>query len=474
MEGKEQKFTDLFELREDLGKGAFSVVKKCIDIRTKNEYAAKIFNTKRLNTRELQKLDREARICRLLKHPSIVRLHHVFKEDVVHVTYMVFDLVTGGELFDDIVAREFYSEKDASYCIQQIVESIAYCHQMSIIHRDIKPENLLLSSKNPGAAVKLADFGLAIEVAKGEKGWYGFAGTPGYLSPEVLEKDPYCHPVDVWGCGVVLYILLAGYPPFWDDVQERMYKQIKAARYDFPSPEWDSVTSEAKQLIRGMLTLDQDARLTAEQVLKHPWIKSREKVASTMHRQETITGLKKFNARRKLKAAMHAVGLVAKKSSFFGSTPRPTSPDSTPKTSTSDLGLPLLSECETDTPEYEIILITNKLLNVIAAADFGEYCKYVADDITCFEPEAGGYRVEGLPFHKFYFNNDSSKNPVNVTFLNPKVRMLGDDAAVITYYRIVQSLNSAGGFTSTSSQETRVWQKLEGNWKCVHFHRSSN
>lgn len=109
--------------------------------------------------------------------------------------------VTGGELFEDIVAREFYSEADASHCIQQILESVNHCHQNGVVHRDLKPENLLLASKAKGAAVKLADFGLAIEVMAEQQAWFGFAGTPGYLSPEVLKKEPYGKSVDIWACG---------------------------------------------------------------------------------------------------------------------------------------------------------------------------------------------------------------------------------------------------------------------------------
>lgn len=109
--------------------------------------------------------------------------------------------MTGGELFEDIVAREYYSEADASHCIQQILESVNHCHQHNVVHRDLKPENLLLASKQKGAAVKLADFGLAIEVEGDRQAWYGFAGTPGYLSPEVLKKEPYGKPVDIWACG---------------------------------------------------------------------------------------------------------------------------------------------------------------------------------------------------------------------------------------------------------------------------------
>uniref|UniRef100_A0AAQ4S744 calcium/calmodulin-dependent protein kinase n=1 Tax=Gasterosteus aculeatus aculeatus TaxID=481459 RepID=A0AAQ4S744_GASAC len=264
------RFTEEFQMYEELGKGAFSVVRRCVKVLSGQEYAAKIINTKKLSARDHQKLDREARICRLLKHPNIVRLHDSISEELHH--YLIFDLVTGGELFEDIVAREYYSEADASHCIQQILEAVLHCHQMGVVHRDLKPENLLLASKSKGAAVKLADFGLAIEVEGDQQAWFGFAGTPGYLSPEVLRKDPYGKAVDLWACGVILYILLVGYPPFWDEDQHRLYQQIKAGAYDFPSPEWDTVTPEAKDLINKMLTINPSKRITAAEALKHPWI----------------------------------------------------------------------------------------------------------------------------------------------------------------------------------------------------------
>nr|XP_046195329.1 calcium/calmodulin-dependent protein kinase type II delta 2 chain-like [Oncorhynchus gorbuscha] len=198
------------------------------------------------------------------------------------------------------------------HCIQQIVESVHHCHVNGIVHRDLKPENLLLASKLKGAAVKLADFGLAIEVQGDQQAWFGFAGTPGYLSPEVLRKDPYGKPVDMWACGVILYILLVGYPPFWDEDQHRLYQQIKAGAYDFPSPEWDTVTPDAKDLINKMLTINPGKRITTAEALKHPWICQRSTVASMMHRQETVECLKKFNARRKLKGAILTTLLVTK------------------------------------------------------------------------------------------------------------------------------------------------------------------
>ncbi|XP_077896217.1 calcium/calmodulin-dependent protein kinase type II subunit gamma isoform X20 [Ictidomys tridecemlineatus] len=343
------RFTDDYQLFEELGKekgrfsfsflvllartaglsvrcsrGAFSVVRRCVKKTSTQEYAAKIINTKKLSARDHQKLEREARICRLLKHPNIVRLHDSISEEGFH--YLVFDLVTGGELFEDIVAREYYSEADASHCIHQILESVNHIHQHDIVHRDLKPENLLLASKCKGAAVKLADFGLAIEVQGEQQAWFGFAGTPGYLSPEVLRKDPYGKPVDIWACGVILYILLVGYPPFWDEDQHKLYQQIKAGAYDFPSPEWDTVTPEAKNLINQMLTINPAKRITADQALKHPWVCQRSTVASMMHRQETVECLRKFNARRKLKGAILTTMLVSRNFSVGRQSSAPASP----------------------------------------------------------------------------------------------------------------------------------------------------
>ncbi|KAM7449779.1 Calcium/calmodulin-dependent protein kinase type II subunit gamma [Porites harrisoni] len=468
-----QPFHETYELKEELGKGAFSIVRRCVHKETKVEYAAKIINTRKLSSRDLQKLEREARICRLLKHSNIVRLHASIAEEGYH--YLVFDLVTGGELFEDIVAREYYSEADASHCIQQILESVHHCHQNNVVHRDLKPENLLLASKEKGAAVKLADFGLAIEVDGDKLGWYGFAGTPGYLSPEVLKKEPYGRPVDLWACGVILYILLVGYPPFWDEDQHKLYSQIKAGAYDYPSPEWDTVTDEAKELINTLLSVDASKRITASGALKHPWIVNRERVASKVHRQETLDGLKKFNARRKLKGAILTT-IVARR--FSANSVRPFV--SKKKGSDEELMAHSEDEHEVDTVavkarEQQIIQLTQKLITSITTGDFETYCKLVDSHLTAFEPEARGNLVEGLEFHKFYFDNVHSKRvtPINTTILSPHVHMLGDDAACICYVRLQQFLNSSGVPLTRQSEETRVWHKKGGHWVNVHFHRSN-
>ncbi|XP_043095946.1 calcium/calmodulin-dependent protein kinase (CaM kinase) II beta 1 isoform X13 [Puntigrus tetrazona] len=639
------RFTDEYQLYEELGKGAFSVVRRCVKLSTGQEYAAKIINTKKLSARDHQKLEREARICRLLKHPNIVRLHDSISEEGFH--YLLFDLVTGGELFEDIVAREYYSEADASHCIQQILEAVLHCHQMGVVHRDLKPENLLLASKCKNAAVKLADFGLAIEVQGDQQAWFGFAGTPGYLSPEVLRKEAYGKPVDIWACGVILYILLVGYPPFWDEDQHKLYQQIKAGAYDFPSPEWDTVTPEAKNLINQMLTINPAKRITAQEALKHPWVCQRSTVASMMHRQETVECLKKFNARRKLKGAILTTMLVSrnfsvgsrqttaptsvtaaaaavaaaagttaglveqaaksllnkkadvkkrKSSSTIqymessdssnatvedeemkgklvdnssvqsnpssqpdsahsppgpspalftatkftdllgvvrrGSVPtsdgeggstitpavvsapctpqtpsiptqmsrltdlvssvrRPTAPhtDSEPSAASRPLTAPISAPTHpspspaqpSSSPlpsahsrKQEIIKITEQLIEAINNGDFEAYAKICDPGLTCFEPEALGNLVEGMDFHRFYFENLLSKNskPIHTTILNPHVHLIGEEAACIAYIRLTQYVDGQGRPRSSQSEETRVWHRRDSKWQNVHFHCS--
>ncbi|XP_068114075.1 calcium/calmodulin-dependent protein kinase type II subunit gamma isoform X15 [Hyperolius riggenbachi] len=533
------RFTDEYQLYEELGKGAFSVVRRCVKKSTNQEYAAKIINTKKLSARDHQKLEREARICRLLKHPNIVRLHDSISEEGFH--YLVFDLVTGGELFEDIVAREYYSEADASHCIHQILESVNHIHQHDIVHRDLKPENLLLASKCKGAAVKLADFGLAIEVQGDQQAWFGFAGTPGYLSPEVLRKDPYGKPVDIWACGVILYILLVGYPPFWDEDQHKLYQQIKAGAYDFPSPEWDTVTPEAKNLINQMLTINPAKRITADQALKHPWVCQRSTVASMMHRQETVECLRKFNARRKLKGAILTTMLVSRNFSVGRQSSAPVAAATSAANLAEQAAKSLLNKktdgvkkrkssssvhlmpqtnnknsiispakenpplqttmepqttvvhnatdgikgstesCNTTTEDedlkvrkQEIIKITEQLIEAINNGDFDAYTKICDPGLTSFEPEALGNLVEGMDFHKFYFDNLLSKNtkPIHTTILNPHVHVIGEDAACIAYIRLTQYIDAQGRPRTTQSEETRVWYRREGKWLNVHYHCS--
>ncbi|KXJ26352.1 calcium/calmodulin-dependent protein kinase type II delta chain [Exaiptasia diaphana] len=455
----DKSFSEQYELKSELGKGAFSVVYQCTNKNTGEQYAVKILDVRNMSEKERLKIERETRICRRLTHPNIVRLHSFIRADTSY--YLIFDLVTGGELFEDIVAREYYSETDASHCIQQVLQSVQHCHENHVVHRDLKPENLLLSSKERGAIVKLADFGLAIEIADGLPSWFGLAGTPGYLSPEVLKKEPYGQAVDVWACGVILYILLVGYPPFWDDDKEKLYLQIKQGSYDYPSPEWDSVTKEAKDLINKMLVTDPRRRITAAEALKHPWIVNRERIASTVHRQTTIDGLKKFNARRTLRSAIISTMFLNRRSSKK-------------KISQEDSVQTVIEENNNTVQEKEIIRLTQELLTSVTSGDYVTYTKLVDPHLTAIEPESRGNMVEGLDFHKFYFDNFfPTKQPINTTVLSPHVHMLGPNAACISYIRLSQRILPNGYPDTQQSEETRVWQKKNGSWVNVHFHRSS-
>jgi len=484
------RFSDEYELKEELGKGAFSIVKRCIQKSTQLEFAAKIINTKKLSQRDHQKLEREAKICRQLKHSNIVRLYESIPEEGFH--YLVFDLVTGGELFEDIVAREFYSEVDASHCIQQILDAVRHCHENNIVHRDLKPENLLLASKNKGANVKLADFGLAIEVQGDQTAWFGFAGTPGYLSPEVLKKEPYGKPVDIWACGVILYILLVGYPPFWDEDQHRLYSQIKSGAYDYPSPEWDTVTAEAKNLINSMLTVNPAKRITSSEALKHPWICNREKFASVVHRQETVDCLKKFNARRKLKGAILTTMLATRTRSTINNNNLVTNNKKDIKESTDSNNVTIEDEeikFDRISKEQEIIKVTEQLLSALTSGDFDTFSRLCDPKITCFEPESLGNLVEGMDFHKFYFDNwklsrsdtvvtkvnaPVARSHINTTVLHPTVHLMSDDAACIAYIRLTQFMDRDAAAKTVQHEESRVWHRKNGKWVNVHCHRSIN
>ncbi|MGH0147987.1 UNVERIFIED_CONTAM: hypothetical protein FKN15_039429 [Acipenser sinensis] len=264
------------------------------------------------------------------------------------------------------------------------------------------PENLLLASKSKGAAVKLADFGLAIEVEGDQQAWF----------------------------------------------------------------EWDTVTPEAKDLINKMLTINPAKRITAAESLKHPWISHRSTVASCMHRQETVECLKKFNARRKLKGAILTTMLATR--NFSGKFFYTHSTESSESTNTT------IEDEDTRGRKQEIIKVTEQLIEAISNGDFECYTKMCDPSVTAFEPEALGNLVEGLDFHRFYFENLWSKNskPVHTTILNPHIHLIGEEAACIAYIRITQYIDSNGLPRTAQSEETRIWHRRDGKWQIVHFHRS--
>jgi len=218
----------------------------------------------------------------------------------------VTELVEGGELFDRIVSKTSYNEREARDLIKLLLDTLAYMHQKGVVHRDLKPENLLLCSESDDSAIKIADFGFAKRVTE-LSSHETACGTPGYVAPEILRGDPYGTEVDIWSMGVICYVLLAGYPPFYDEDQKKLFKKIKEGRYYFHDEYWSATSPEAIYMIKQMLCVDQSKRWTADQLLRHPWILMGDEVLQSKSLVESVITMRKFNARRRLKAAADAV-----------------------------------------------------------------------------------------------------------------------------------------------------------------------
>eukprot|EP01038_Epipyxis_sp_PR26KG_P013634 gene13634-18295_t len=299
-----KKFSQCYYLARELGSGAFSVVRLGVHTETGAKTAVKIVAKKKLSEEDRISLMTEIEILSALKHPHIISLIETFEEDLDF--YIVTELVEGGELFDRIVSKSHYTEKEARDLIKMVLETLAYMHSVGIVHRDLKPENLLLCSENDDSNIKVADFGFAkriIDLSPKETA----CGTPGYVAPEILRGDRYGAEVDVWSMGVICYVLLAGYPPFYDEDQKRLFKKIKEGRYHFHEDYWSNTSPEAIDMIQKMLCVDQSKRWTAEQLLKHPWITLGDDLLEAKDLTSSIVVMKKFNARRRLVAAAHAV-----------------------------------------------------------------------------------------------------------------------------------------------------------------------
>ncbi|XP_068881349.1 peripheral plasma membrane protein CASK isoform X2 [Aphelocoma coerulescens] len=305
--------------------GPFSVVRRCINRETGQQFAVKIVDVAKFTSSpglSTEDLKREASICHMLKHPHIVELLETYSSD--GMLYMVFEFMDGADLCFEIVKRAdagfVYSEAVASHYMRQILEALRYCHDNNIIHRDVKPHCVLLASKENSAPVKLGGFGVAIQL--GESGLVagGRVGTPHFMAPEVVKREPYGKPVDVWGCGVILFILLSGCLPFYG-TKERLFEGIIKGKYKMNPRQWSHISESAKDLVRRMLMLDPAERITVYEALNHPWLKERDRYAYKIHLPETVEQLRKFNARRKLKGAVLAAVSSHKFNSFYGDPP---------------------------------------------------------------------------------------------------------------------------------------------------------
>ena len=295
----------------------------------------------------------------------------------------------------------------------------------------------------------------------------------------MIKKESYGKPVDIWACGVILYILLVGYPPFWDDDETRLYSQIKKGVYEYFSPEWDTVTQEAKNLIDLMLTLNPSRRITAAEALNHPWICNRDKFASVLNRQQTMVHLRKFNARRKLKGAILSTMFAARTRTVLNNLTNGVNKIEKEAPMESNNCAEFQHHQEVECKEQEIIKLTEQIVTASGECDMETLSNLCDPGITVFKPESLGNLLIGAEYTKFYSDSLNSmileySGYTNTSILHPKVYFLSEDAACISYVRLTQFLNKEGSPKTAQHEETRVWHRKNGLWLNVHFHQSIN
>merc|ERR1719491_911710 len=307
-------FNEVYKLGKQLGEGAFSVVKEGQNRQTHDSYAIKCITKAKLSKEDEIALKDEIDVLKDFDHQHIIRLYDVFEEPQHY--YLVTEKMTGGELFDRIVQKSYYNEKEARDTCEIVFSAIHYCHQKNVAHRDLKPENLLLTSENDDSDIKIADFGFAKRVIQ-PKSLTTQCGTPGYVASEILEGKPYDTKADMWSIGVIVYILLGGYPPFIETNQRTLFRKIRKGQYEFHEEYWGQVSEDAKDLIRNLLTVDPDQRIDSSQALADKWIGADAAKLASLDLGSGLAQLKKFNAKRKFKAAVSTV-MVANKLNSLG------------------------------------------------------------------------------------------------------------------------------------------------------------
>lgn len=259
---------------KEIGHGHYGVVRKCMNRETRVWYAIKSIRKSKVG--KVDVLKREVALLKECDHPNIIQLVEVHEDQ--KYLHLITELCTGGELFDRIIEKTqsdegHFSERDAANLVQCILDAIAYCHdQKGIVHRDLKPENFLFSSRDEDAVIKIIDFGLSRHDDMKAGIMNTKVGTPYYVAPEVLNRE-YTKSCDIWSIGVITYILLCGYPPFYGDTDNQIFDSVRTGRFDFPSPDWDDISNNAKDFICAMLRRDPSKRLSAAKALEHPWIR---------------------------------------------------------------------------------------------------------------------------------------------------------------------------------------------------------
>ncbi|KAI8071382.1 kinase-like domain-containing protein [Gongronella butleri] len=254
--------------KKTLGVGSFAIVKECLHRHSGQAYALKIIKKSAIAGRE-NMLDVELDILKQVKHPNIVSMHDLYETD--EAVYIVTDLC-GSELFQQLLTKGSYTEKDASHLVSQILQGLAYLHDHDIIHRDIKPENLLFQSAAADARLMITDFGLSKILKHHDDILMTACGTPGYVSPEVLLQKGYNKPADLWSVGVITFILLVGYTPFYGADQAELFASIMKGEYTFDDEYWHDISDQAKNFIDGLLAFEPSKRMTAVEALQHSWI----------------------------------------------------------------------------------------------------------------------------------------------------------------------------------------------------------
>ncbi|CAI9756599.1 unnamed protein product [Fraxinus pennsylvanica] len=286
-----------YKLGRELGKGQFGVTYLCTETATGHKYACKsILKRKLVSKNDKEDMKREVHIMQHLSgQPNIVEFKGASEDR--HSVHVLMELCAGGELFDRIIAHGHYSERAASDLCRQIVNVVHHCHFMGVMHRDLKPENFLLASKDEKAMLKATDFGLSVFIEEG-KVYHDVVGSAYYVAPEVLRRS-YGKEIDIWSAGVILYILLSGVPPFWAETEKGIFDAILKEEIDFESLPWPSISNNAKDLVRRMLTKDPKKRITSIQVLEHPWIKGQ--APDKPIDSAVLSRMKQFRAMNKLK-----------------------------------------------------------------------------------------------------------------------------------------------------------------------------
>jgi len=260
---------DVYRIGNKLGDGAFGSVRKITHRVTGEVRAVKTIHKKSLRTpEEQQTFFNEVAVLRALDHPNILKLFEFYQDDKNY--YLITEYCAGGELYDRIINAGFFSEALAANIMKQILSCIMYCHSRGVVHRDLKPENFLFESATANSAIKVIDFGTA-QFFTAEEPLTAKFGTPYYIAPEVLRKR-YNEKCDIWSAGVNLYILLCGFPPFGGNSDEQILKKVSVGKFSFPSPEWDEISADVKDLVTQMLNLDPGLRPSAREALSHPWL----------------------------------------------------------------------------------------------------------------------------------------------------------------------------------------------------------